>query len=409
MSAEPHVSDRAHVLIVDDEQGPRESLRMILSGRYAVSAAGNGNEALDVLRTTEVDLVTVDLNMPGMRGDELMRTIRSEFPQTEIIVITGCGSVETAIEGIRHGVFDYLTKPFDVVQVSASVERALDRHQDRARMVEFLGGIGRILGRNRDTEIVLEELDASPLAQERVREVLEGAALGPDTGRRGQGGPRTIEFLEVLAETIESRDLFMRGHARRVTFLADLIGARLCLSRDERERLQIAAFLHDIGKVGAPSDLLSGEVMLEPHRLEAIQPHPAIGERLLRPLDLDATIATVVRHHHERYDGTGYPDGTAGEDIPLGARIIGIVEAFDAMTCERPYSRTQTHDEALAELLRESGRQFDPNLVQIFHELVMSGAADAVDQAGTLASVLPETALSIQRPGALDQNKRGAA
>ena len=121
----PNPGRRAQILVVDDERGPRESLRMILSGSHDVTTADEGAEALEILRTESIDLVTVDLNMPGMKGDELMRTVRSEFPQTEIIIITGCGSVETAVEGIRHGVFDYLTKPFDVVQVTASVERAL--------------------------------------------------------------------------------------------------------------------------------------------------------------------------------------------------------------------------------------------------------------------------------------------
>ena len=139
-----HAGD-PRILIVDDGRGPRESLRMILSSNYDVSIAENGAEALELLRTDTIDLVTVDLNMPGMKGDELMRTIRAEFPQTEIIIITGCGSIETAVEGIRHGVFDYLTKPFDVVQVSASVERALERRQSRTRMVSFLEDISHIL------------------------------------------------------------------------------------------------------------------------------------------------------------------------------------------------------------------------------------------------------------------------
>jgi len=369
---------RSRVLIVDDERGPRESLRMILSGHYVVSTAENGAEALDLLRTGSIDLVTVDLNMPGMKGDELMRTIRAEFPQTEIIIITGCGSIETAVEGIRHGVFDYLTKPFDVVQVTASVERALERRASRARMVCFLEGISRILGRNRDSGVVLDELDASPLAQERLRAVLEEPVLGPESGNARIGGPSTIEFLEVLAETIESRDLFMRGHARRVAFYSDLLAASLCLSREERNHVRMAAFLHDIGKVGAASDLLAGIVMPEPERLESIQSHPV-------PLGLDAPIATTVRHHHERYDGAGYPDGLSGDAIPLAARIIGITDAFDAMTCERPYRRARTRDEALIELRSEAGRQFDPSLIGIFCELVSSGAADAVGEAGPLS------------------------
>jgi putative two-component system response regulator len=391
-----------HVLIVDDERGPRESLRMILSGHYSVSTAENGAQALDLLRTDDIDLVTVDLNMPGMKGDELMRTIRAEFPQTEIIIITGCGSIETAVEGIRHGVFDYLTKPFDVVQVTASVERALERRESRGRMVSFLEGISRILGRNRDSTLVLDELDASPLAQERLRAVLEEPVLGPESGNARVGGPSTIEFLEVLAETIESRDLFMRGHARRVAFYSDLLAAGLCLSREERNHVRMAAFLHDIGKVGAASDLLAGIVMPEPERLESIQSHPSVGEKLLLPLGLEAPIATTVRHHHERYDGAGYPDGLAGDAIPLAARIIGITDAFDAMTCDRPYRRARTRDEALVELQRESGGQFDPGLIGIFSQLVESGATDAVGEAGALSESFDHDLTPSQATDAFD-------
>jgi len=380
-------TERAQVLVVDDERGPRESLRMILSGSYDVATAESGAEALDLLRTTSIDLVTVDLNMPGMKGDELMRTVRAEFPQTEIIIITGCGSIETAVQGIRHGVFDYLTKPFDVVQVSASVERALERRQSRSRMIAFLEEISRVLGRNRDAELVLDELGASSIAQKRLRQALEEPAIGPETGNARAGGPSTTEFLEVLAETIESRDLFMRGHARRVAYYTDLLAAALCLSREERRNVRTAAFLHDIGKVGAPSDVLQGVVLPEAERLNSVKTHASIGERLLLPLGLDAPIAQIVRHHHERFDGEGYPDGLSGEAIPLASRIIGICDAFDAMTCERPYHRALTRDEALVELHNEAGQQFDPQLVGLFRELVISGATDAVSEAGTLSGV----------------------
>ncbi|MCP4904110.1 MAG: response regulator [bacterium] len=400
---------RARVLIVDDERGPRESLRMILSGTHEVSSAANGAEALDLLRTSAIDLVTVDLNMPGMKGDELMRTIRAEFPQTEIIIITGCGSIETAVDGIRHGVFDYLTKPFDVVQVTASVERALERRQSRARMVSFLEGIGRVLGRDRDSQGVLDELHASPLAQERLRAVLQEPVLGPESGKTRIDGPRTIAFLEVLAEAIESRDLFMRGHARRVAFYSALLAAALYLPQEEQNHVRMAAFLHDIGKVGAPSDLLAGIVMPEPQRLESIHTHPAVGEKLLLPLGLDAPIATTVRHHHERYDGAGYPDGLCGEAIPLAARIITITDAFDAMTCERPYRRARTRDEALLELRNEAGSQFDPRLVGLFRDLVLSSAIDAVGEAGPLSGEAPSNPTELSDPLSSPFGKRGAA
>jgi response regulator RpfG family c-di-GMP phosphodiesterase len=249
-----------------------------------------------------------------------------------------------------------------------------------------------VLGQNRDPEIVLEELDASPLAQERLRAVLAEPALGAEARHARAGSPSTIEVLEVLAETIESRDLFMRGHARRVAFYADLLAASLCLSRAERNHVRMAAFLHDIGKVGAPSDLLAGVMMPEPDRLEGIKTHPAIGERLLLPLGLDTPIATTVRHHHERFDGEGYPDGLAGDAIPLAARIIGLTDAFDAMTCERPYRRARTRDEAVVELRKEAGLQFDPGLVSLFCQLVESGATDAVGEAGPLSETADQDA-----------------
>jgi len=198
------------------------------------------------------------------------------------------------------------------------------------------------------------------------------------------GEPRTIEFLEVLAETIESRDIYMRGHARRVAFYADVVADRLLFSHQDRENVRIAAFLHDIGKVGAPSDMLAGKLLPESGRLEAIRGHSAIGERLLRPLGLSDPITIAVRHHHERYDGAGYPNGLIGEDIPLCARIIGIVDAFDAMTCSRPYREIRTRDDACDELRKEAGAQFDPNLVEIFVQLVESGAADDIGEAKAL-------------------------
>lgn len=394
---------RARVLIVDDERGPRESLRMILSGAHEVTTAEDAVEALDVLRTEAIDLVTVDLNMPGMKGDELMRTIRAESPQTEIIIITGCGSIETAVEGIRHGVFDYLIKPFDVVQVTASVERALARRASRGRTLAFLEEVSRILGTDRDDHLSLCELEANTLAQERLRAILAEPILQRGASGPREGGPSTLEFLEVLAETIETRDLFMRGHARRVAHAADLLSARLCLGREERDHVRMAAFLHDIGKVGATSDVLAGKVLPEADRLESIQTHPAMGERLLRPLGLSPTVTATVRHHHERFDGRGYPDGLAGEDIPLAARIIAIVDAFDAMTCERPYRAARSRADAIDELRANAHTQFDPNLVEVFCDLVATGALEAIDETDARSGV------GLARGTAGDERRRGAA
>jgi putative nucleotidyltransferase with HDIG domain len=272
-------------------------------------------------------------------------------------------------------------------------------------MVSFLENISRVLGADRDTATVMAELEASGIAQERLRRLLEEPVLGGTTGRPRVGAPRTIEFLEVLAETIESRDIFMRGHARRVAFYADLAADRLLFSREDRENVRIAAFLHDIGKVGAPSDMLAGKVLPEPQRLESIQGHAAIGERLLRPLGLSDAITIAVRHHHERFDGLGYPDGLSGEDIPLYARVIAIADSFDAMTCDRPYRAARTRDEACVELRKDAGTQFDANLVEIFVQLIESGATDSIGDATTLT----ESTFDSSTTGSSNEQNRGAA
>ena len=369
--------ERATVLIVDDERGPRESLRMILAPNHTVLQAECGAEALEILRSNEVDLVTVDLNMPGMRGDELMRVIRSEFPHAEVIVITGCGSVESAAEGIRCGISDYLQKPFDVVQVSASVLRALLRQRSRSRLLAFIDDLGTAAGNDRNIDVLLDSVRRSRRLRARL-----GGLFDPRDARgasRGQGldPERTIEFVEVLAETIETTAPFMRGHARRVAYYSSLLAHRLCLSAEDHEHLRIGAFLHDLGKVGIPTELLLRPRQLEPEEIAVVQTHPEIGARLIRPLAIPAAIAAAIRHHHEWWDGSGYPDGLAQEDIPLSARIIGVADTFDAMSSERPNRPALERSEVLARLCRHAGHQFDPDLVKEFLAILEMGADSA--------------------------------
>jgi putative two-component system response regulator len=373
---------RPTVLIVDDERGPRESLRMILSPNHTVLQAECGAEALELLRTHEVDLVTVDLNMPGMRGEELMRVIRAEFPHVEVIVITGCGSLESATEGIRCGVSDYLQKPFDVVQVTASVLRALLRRRARSSLVAFLDELGATASSHRDVDLLLDGVQRNQRLRERLGGLFEQRGARRVDGRDGGSlePERTIEFVEVLAETLETTDPFMRGHARRVAYYASLLAHRLCLSAEYHEHLRIGAFLHDLGKVGIPRDLLERADVLQPEELAVVQTHPEIGARLIRPLAIPAAVAAAIRHHHEWWDGSGYPDGLAQEDIPLPARIIGIADAFDAMSSDRPYRPALDRSEVLARLCRHAGHQFDPDLVKEFLAILETGVVDVDPQ-----------------------------
>jgi len=381
------------VLVVDDELGPRESLRIILSPEHRVIPVEGGSAALEVLRSEAVDLVTVDLNMPGMKGQELVRTLRAGFPDVAVIVITGNASVESAVLGIRQGVADYLTKPFDVVQVQGAVARALAERDSRRRLVHFLEEVGNVLGHDRDSDAMLGALRSDEALQQRLREIVAEPAL---SGARAQAaGPNVdaVAVLEVLAEAIEQRDIFMRGHARRVAYYGALIAHRLCLDPDECETVRIAAFMHDIGKVGVATDVIHSRERLDVQQRRQIEAHSGIGERLVAPLGFSAEIASAIRHHHEHWDGGGYPDGLAGEDIPLAARIIAIADAFDAITCSRPYQAARTEMDAVRELRKESGRQFDASLAAHFADLVESSGAllDGLDNGAADDAAPPPT------------------
>jgi response regulator RpfG family c-di-GMP phosphodiesterase len=369
------------VLVVDDERGSRESLRMILTPQHRVLQAASGTEALETLRTSGVELMTLDLNMPGMKGDDLMRVVRSEFPQVEIIVITGCGSLESATSGIRYGICDYLQKPFDVVQVTAAVTRALQRQRARNRLASFLEALGGVVGKDRDAHAILTDVQRSQKLRGRLGGIFgERAAAGESAPGAGIEPPRTIEFLEVLAETIETKDRFMRGHARRVALYAGMMADRLCLSAEEHEHVRIAAFLHDLGKVGVPTDLLLRAGALDTSERHLVEQHPEIGARLIEPLDVPAAVSLAIRHHHEWWDGSGYPDGLSGEEIPLSARIISVADAFDAMSCDRPYRRALARDVVTDEFKRFAGRQFDPNLAKELLLLLDTGVWDVDPQ-----------------------------
>jgi len=376
---------KSTILVVDDEKGPRESLRMILSPQHRVLVAEDGPRALAMLREAPIDVVTVDLNMPGMKGDVLMRTIRREHPQIEVVIITGCSSLDTAIDGIRSGVFDYLTKPFDVVEVSGTVNRALERRRRRRRLIGFLEGIGEVLGKERDPEAALDELQASEELCNRLRSALSDPALdGPSRQSQGPAN-RDRRLIETLAETIESRESYRRGHARRVAFLSGLIAERRGLDPMLRERLRVAAFLHDIGRIASPPDNLSelcgAEAVLPKERGQA-EEHCLVGERLIEPLGFPVEVGSAIRHHHERWDGGGCPDGLSGDDIPILSRIISVADTFDTLTSEHPYRPSFSHGDAVVEIRKQAGAQLDPSLVKDLVSIAENGLCGAGPLAG---------------------------
>jgi putative two-component system response regulator len=372
--------EKTTILTVDDESGPRESLKMILSPAHKVISCGSAAEAIEILSTTKVDLATIDLNMPGMKGDELMRIVRADYPSTEIIVITGNGSVETAVEGLRSGICDYISKPFDVVEVSSAVSRALARKQSRAHLLEFLESLGGVLGKDRDSNSLLRDLETNPDLRARLDVVLGARAAGKSSEPNAQHAAEssadaepdatTLDFLDVLAQALESRDGSLRKHAHRVGFYADLLAEKLGVDEDEREHIRVSSFLHDIGKVGL-SDEDRERAQLRPRPGTPIEEqHPEIGARLVEPLGFEGRVADAIRHHHECWDGSGHPDSLEGDAIPLAARVIAVVDGFDKLTSAEPACSAR---EALSQLRKQSGTRFDPALIIAFASMVESG------------------------------------
>jgi len=359
------------LLIVDDEKGPRESLRMILSPQHRVLLAEDGHQALEILARESVDAVTVDLNMPGMKGDELMRRIREAHPQTEIVIITGYGTIETAIDGLRAGIFDYLTKPFDVVEVSGTIRRALSRGQSRSRMVEFLRGVEDVLRCGDDSERAIAQLSENPEVRAQLEAALKSPTLSSAPSRTGDPGAPTGEFLETLADAIESREPRRSGHARRVAFLAGLIAERAGLSARVREDLRIAAFLHDIGRVGLVSQSEPNEDIALADDFN--DKHSAAGAKLIEPLGFPPAIADAIRHHHDRWDGGGDPNRLSREQIPLSSRIIAIADAFDDLTHDHPYRRAVSHADAIEALRARAGHDLDPTLLKELISIAEAG------------------------------------
>jgi putative nucleotidyltransferase with HDIG domain len=370
--------------VVDDELGPRESLRMILRPTYEVVTAASGREALEALHAGPIDLVTLDLNMPGLQGEELMRVIRRDFSSVEVIVITGYGSVESAVEGLRHGICDYIQKPFDVVKVLAAVARGLAAGRGRRQLARFLERLGDVVGRSDDVERILERLERNPRLGQRVSDLL--AELGRQGGDAERERARTTTFLEVLAETIEAQHAFMRGHAQRTAFYASLLADRLGLSATEQEQVRLAGLLHDVGKIGVSTELIARPGPLDPRERREVERHPVIGADLVDPLELPDPVLLAVRHHHEWWDGRGYPDGLYGTGIPLVARILAIADAYDAMSSDRPYRRALGAREILEEIERFAWVQFDPALVKEFLCIVETSDVDLQLLAASVAT-----------------------
>jgi len=350
-----------NILVVDDEIGPRESLRMILKPNYNVYTAENGHIAIQMVQQIKMDVVTLDLKMPGLSGIEALKEIRVIDPDVMVIIITGYGTLKSAIEAIRYGVFDYIPKPFNVPEILSIIDKSVQRRKLNLKVKGLLNTCFN------QPSLKEPNVDSDFILQKEIKEV---------TGYRWgdvhlpEDGQNCLEFAKVLAYTLEEKDPYTSGHSERVCYYSDFISKHLPFSPKERSELQIAAYLHDIGKIGISNRFINKKGALSSTDWAIIKQHTKKSIELLIPLNLSPNILAYVQHHHERFDGAGYPDGLTGEQIPLGARIIAISDSYDSMTSDRPYRRPLTNGDAKEELVKNAGKQFDPNIVSVFLEVL---------------------------------------
>jgi len=352
--------DAPNILIVDDEIGPRESLRMILKPYYNIFTAESGYAAIQMLQQVGLDVVTLDLKMPGISGIDTLKELRGVNQDVMVIIITGYGTLQSAIEAIRYGVFDYIPKPFNVPEIVSIIDKAVQRRRLNQKIKGFLTNFY-------DSHPFKEPL---PNSEAFFHNGLK-AMLAYQWNDSGQTDNQTcLEFAKVLAHTLEEKDPYTSGHSERVCYYSDSVSKHLSFEPKDRTELQIASYLHDIGKIGISNRFINKKGTLSSTDWAIIKQHSNKSIELLAPLKLSSNILSFIQHHHEHYDGTGYPDGLAGEQIPIGARIIAISDAYDSMTSNRPYRKSLSPEEARDELKSCSGKQFDPELIRIFLDVL---------------------------------------
>ena len=360
------MDSRQSILIVDDEAGPREALNMILKPFYGVYNATGGDQAMDMIRKLDLDLVILDLKMPGFQGTDILREIKKEKGHVEVVILTGFGSLKTAVDAIRLGAADYLLKPFNVAEIIAVINRILSRKKHRDQLTDLLSELGSAVGLDSSMEEVRHALTHKPAVNKSIKEIFNHIVEPSDLIHSGNH----LEFVRVLSETLENKDPFTHGHSSRVNYYSNLLAEKLNMSQPELRDLQVGAYLHDIGKLGVDTKIIYKEGSFTRQELLLMRRHPEIGVDLVTPIGLSQQVVSIIRHHHEFYNGTGYPDGLKGEAIPLLTRIVSTSETFDAMVTDRPYRKALPMREIVDELKRCAGVQFDPYLVQLMVEII---------------------------------------
>ncbi len=363
------------VLVVDDEAGPRDALKVILRPFFNIVAADNAKAALDILNTRPIDLITLDQKLPDRQGIELLQEIKHDYADTEVIIVTGYGSLKSAMEGIRHGAAGYLLKPFNVIELITLINQTLGKKQ----RLDFVRGF----------------LQTSPGlwgTEQESAQAWHALKMGYWTigNPAHENGPFPAEdLLPLLSEILEAKDRQLLNHSSRVSFYATLLANRLDLTPSQQKSLAMGAFLHDFGKISLPLYRFAEDQLLPAGQAASCKEHPDAGARMILSLGLPAEIGQIVSYHHEQWDGQGYPHGLQGEGIPLLARIVCIAQAFDHLTAETPGRHPISLADATHRISAQAYTQFDPVLAHLFTRVVdeCKGSLPAMVMASTAAEL----------------------
>jgi putative two-component system response regulator len=321
------------LLVVDDEDSIRNALKKFLVQQgYEVATAATGDEALGVLHRQRVTGVLLDVNMPGINGVELVPQIVEIDPTIAILMLTAVNDATSAALCMQRGAYDYLIKPIDLGHLGRAIHHALRR---RHTQIE-----GQQINQWLKDEVAtrVSERRQEQVNQERI----------------------SVATLEALVNALEAKDFYLRGHSARVADLSAMVAAEYGCNDEEVETVRTGGRLHDIGKIGIREDILNKQGPLTGEEYEHVKQHVTVGSQILAPLVHLKDVIGFVRSHHERWDGLGYPDRLAGEAIPLGARIIGAVEIFDALTTARPYQEKMSPEVAVERMRDLAGTVIDP-------------------------------------------------
>jgi putative nucleotidyltransferase with HDIG domain len=367
------VKNKPTLLVIDDEAGPRDALKVILRPFFNIKAAESARAAIDVLNSQPIDLITLDQKLPDRQGLDLLQDIKHDHADVEVIIITGYGSLKSAMEGIRHGAAGYLLKPFNVTELLSLVNQTLEKKQRLDFLRQFI---------RTSTELWRSEIESAKA----WKELLTGyQAIGKSMSEPAGNFESIPDLLPLLSDLLEAKDRQLLNHCSRVSFYATLLANRINLTLAEQKSLALGAFLHDIGKIGPEAYQFADDEIAVTGESVGNRQHPEQGAKLVLPLGFPAEVGQIIAYHHERWDGTGYPYGLQEEGIPQLARIVCLAQTFDHLTAELPGRTPFSIDDACQQMLSYAGTYFEPKLTELFVRVIQEckGSLPAMAMATT--------------------------